>query len=274
MLYIPVLSTRRLRVKLKEIGLGDGISVAMMPAGQSQAGDTAFLRAIIADGGEHPDPELWTIPERALAVGHYLMAIFKDDPDFPVGERGRFSDYLDADTDVPDEGLLQPMPLGTLERDVWGVQHLLGYMAEAIERLQGQVAVPGGDPYLHWRFGCMAAQLVRESEEPPAPDWTQPGRYDDWLADRMRTLLALPESSMAQLMGLFDDAQPELYHLFGVGFDRKGGLVFLPKQKPASASTAPGKEAEADLPPATFPSHTCLSSLSKELAGNTTANAA
>lgn len=254
MLFLPELSTRRLRVKLQECAIGNAIECALMPETAQHACDTAYLQACITDGGGVPDPRMWTVQERALAVGHYLIAVHQRD--FEVGANGRYSDYLDAQTDIPGDSDKSPLELGEIEGDKWCMHHLYGYMAEAIERLQGVVRVPNGDAYLHWRFGCMAAQMVRDAEE--VPDWSNSGVYDDYLAQRMQVLMQMPESAMAKMMQLYEDGRSELYHLFDMCFD-KNGIAFRAR--------ADGKGAEAALPPATFPSRSCISKLARQLAG-------
>lgn len=258
MLHIEPLHTSRLRVSMRELGIGNAITVGMMPEYKQEASTTAFLRAVITDGGDNAEPALWTVQERALATGNYLMAVHREQRDFPVGPNGRFSDYLDAARDVPMGTFGAPLYVGDVADDKWSIQHLLGYMAEAIERLQGQIEVPGGDQRMHWLFGAMAAQLVHDEAREEEPDWAVPGLYDDWLADKMRVMLALPESAAMQLRLLYEEGTQKLYHLFNMRIGKEGGLVFLPRE---------GKGAEAGLPPATFPAHSCISEFARAMGG-------
>lgn len=261
MLYLEPFVTSRLKIKMRELAIGDAMSVALMPADKPQSCITAFLRAVIQEGGEHAAPELWTLQERTLAVCHYLMGVNPDQPNFAVGEFGTFLDYADLQSDIPKGTAQKPVEVGELEGDTWAVQHLTGYMLEAIERLMHAqaVSVPNGCARMHWIFCAMGAQLVREGEE--VPSWETPGLYDDWLAARATRLLSLPESASAQLWVMYRMGCEQLSHFFSYDFATAhesnamvGGPVFLPK--PAAATE---KEAVAVLQPATFLPISCVS---------------
>lgn len=251
MLKIAPLVTKRLRVELQECSIGKAIECALLPETSPHACDTEFLKACTKDGGPIPDPLLWTLQERALAICHYLLAVH--DEDFPVGDKGHCSDYMDLSTDVPTGTIDEPVDVGVIEGDAWRCQHLFGYMLEAIERLQGSIEMPGDSMRLHWMFGCMAAQLVRVGEQPL--DWTSAGEYDDALQERMRVLMALPERPMAQLFFAHRTALDKLHHIFTPCFT-EDGIAFLAQ-----------REAAAVLPPATFPADSCVSEFAKDLAG-------
>lgn len=254
MLHIRQFSTSRLNVQLQECSIGAAMECALMPETAIHASDSAFLRACIKDGGDVPDPAKWTIQERALAIGHYLIELHQKD--FKVGADGVFSDYVDTSTDIPKGSAENPLLLGELEGDIWHMQHLYGYMAESIERLQGLVPVPNGEIRLHWQFGCMAAQLFTEGN--PAPDASNPGLYDDYLMGHMQTLLAMPTSAMAKIFSMYVEGCEKLHHFFEMRIG-KDGINFAPKPREG--------EAEANLPPATFPSYSCINQFARDLAG-------
>lgn len=266
MLYISPFMTSRLNVQMRELPIGDAMSLVLMPAEHAQAAVTAFLRSVITDGGPVPDPLCWTLQERTLAVCQYLMAIHADDPDFKVGD-ARFSDYADLNTDIPKDTASTPIELGELGGDHWSLQHLMGYMLESIERLMlaGAIKVPTGCARLHWQFAAMGAQLVRQGEE--VPDWSNPGQYDDWLAMRTTKLLSYAETDMAHLWVMYRQGQEQLRHFFDYDFTAAhesnamvGGPVFLPQPRQE-------QEAAAVMQPATFPPISCVSALAWGLLG-------
>lgn len=267
MLHFEPFVTSRLQVKMREIAIGDAMAILLMPEDKPQACTTAFLRAVMVDGGPVPDPLLWTLQERTLAVCHYLMAINPEQPNFAVG-KGVLTDYAQFDQDVPQGTMEHPVELGELEGDHWSLQHLQGYMLESIERLQRAqaIAVPGDSARLHWMFASLGAQLVRAGEEVPA--WSKPGQYDDWLAERTKRLLSLPESAMAQLFAMVIQGRESLHHFFDYTFSEAtpananvGGPVFLPFGE---------KEAAAQLHPATFLPIRAVSNLAYSILGKPT----
>jgi hypothetical protein len=217
MRHFPSLRTKRLNVQLQEISIGDSIEVAAMPVHLEQAECTAFLRSVVKSSTIE-EPATWTVQERMLAVAHYLASVLDDGPDFPLGA-GHYSDYLDGMAD----NCLENYHLGQIGDDDWSMSHLTGGMAEAIERLEGELKVPSR---MHWILGCMAAQLVRSGEENPDP---ASGQYDEWLLNRMRIISSYPESDFEQLMIAFYAGREQLHHLFRIDFGIDGGLVALPK---------------------------------------------
>lgn len=266
MIHFDKLTTSRLNVQLRELPIAEAIRVARMPNLAVEAEATVFLRAAIADGGPLPDPELWTVQERNLAVCHYLMCIQPEGQsrDFAVGTLGKFSDYFDGKTDIPAGTAEEPVDLGVVDGTHYGLRHLLGYMAEGIERtapLMLPADADDDDRRLHWVFGCMAAQLVELSptaDVPQDPGPGLPGAYDDWLMAFITGLQQMPESEFTRLLAAYMQGQEKLRHLFDWEISPYGGVQFKP-----------GKEAAADLPPATFPSRTCLSPTAIRLGGNT-----
>lgn len=245
MKHIPILRTRRLTVQIKPISIGDAIKIAGMPEHLKEAENTVFLNAVIETVTNGPtNPLDWTIQERNVVIAHYL-ACSEDDPDFSLGE-GRYSNYADWVFDY------KPVyDIGNIKDDHWTMVNLTGFMAESIERIQGEL---GLSPYLHWLIGCMACQLVRKDEnEPPI----EQGAYDEWLLFRMRVFLEYQESDFEQLLAAFFFGNKELYHLLNMTIDQiRGGIAFLPK-----------KESEGHLPPARFRGHSCISNTAINLAG-------
>lgn len=274
MIHFPRLTTRRLRAQMVELTIGQSITIAGFPKGAEEAANTLMLRSC-AGADCSLDPAHWTLQERALGVGHYLMSINVDEPNFKIGD-GRFSDYLDAEHDIDLATADVPLSVGHIEGDDWAVQHLYGYMLEAIERVQGQVSMPGGHggqgvpmtARQHWVFGCMAAQMVRvrlgDGGEVlqvlgDVPEPHSVGQYDDWLIRQMTIFSHMPDNQFAALYMLYRCGKSALHHLFDWEFSHDDGRpVFL-------ARTTKEKGAEAALPPATFHADACLSPTAREL---------
>lgn len=251
MKHIPILRTRRITVQLKELSIGDSIALASMPAHLEQAECGAFLRYVISEvvHGEK-DPGKWTVPERNLVVAHYLAAMLEDGPDFSLSESSKYSDYLDASADIKPN--IAPLHISEVGDDKWTINHLTGDMAETIERLEGEI--DGINPQTHWRFGAMAAQLVRKGEE--IPEISSHGHYDEWLLARMRVFMAFPSTDFEQLMVDFYIGREKLHHLFNYDFGIDGGILIEPKNGGAG-----------DIPPARFPVRAALSELAESMAG-------
>ncbi|MCM1128953.1 MAG: hypothetical protein NC211_03615 [Alistipes senegalensis] len=252
MIHFSLLRTRRLTVQLRELSIGESIAIASMPPHMEEAEYTAFLRAAVQSVQGIEDPADWTVQERMLAVCHYLAATSDDGPDFSLG-KGRYTDYLDMAADIDPD--ITEVEAGELAGDVWSVRHLTGRMAEAIERLKGEVTDAHSNPLpvrLHWILGGMAAQMVRKGEDVPGKD-TADGAFDEYLVNRMKIMGSFPESDFAQLMRLYMDGREKLHHLFRIEFNGDG-MVALPKGGAAD-----------HLPPARFPVRSCLSGLTIDL---------
>lgn len=275
MIHFPILTTARLSVQLKELDIGQSIAIAGYPDSGQEAANTLMLRSSCAS--TNLDPARWTMQERALAVGQYLMAINTEQPDFPIGQHGRFTHYLQADMDIDPATVATPIYVGDVGGDKWAMHHLYGYMMEAIERIHGLVTLPGRiegqrvpmTPRQHWVFGCMAAQMVRVAlgegkaiseviDVIPEPEAM--GAYDDWLIDRMTILSSMPDNQFTALHILYCCGKTALNHLFNWEFSLEGRPVFL-------ASPQAQEGAAAELPPATFHSGPCLSPAARKLGG-------
>lgn len=248
MIHFPVLRTRRLTVQLRELPIGEAIALTMIPAGQHEVATTRFLSAVVQSVSGVTDPRHWTVQERITAVMWYLAATVEGGPDFPVGERGRFSDYFDGQADCeigPD-----PVELGRLEGDDWSIRHLTGGMVESVERTFGEI--PGVSVQVHWLFGCMAAQLVMAGETPPDPAQGE-AAFDQFLLDRMRVLLGYPQTVFTDLHEIYHSGRDRLHHLVHIG--TQDTIVVMPK----------GGAANSDLLPATFSVRPTVSSLAQAM---------
>lgn len=250
MIHIPELRTRRLCCAMREISIGDSIAIleGVAPHRYEQ-GTTAILRAVCgtdvaAAAGGMGDPAAWTIQERWRAISHYIGALAE--PDFIAaeldGESYRYSEYLVAETDYPTVDM--PIALGEVGGDFWHGQPLTGAMAEAIERLQGDVFWRGNplNPYAHWVVGCMAAMLIRVGETARPDPIARPSDYEDWLRERMLVLLGYPDSDWEKIEILWEVARMATYHLMAWAIEQDGGLVVLGREGAARRA-----------PPARFP---------------------
>ncbi|MDW0357796.1 hypothetical protein Q8G38_00540 [Halomonas venusta] len=252
MINFPMLRTKRLTVRMKELAMIDAIALAAIPDYLNEEATTAFLRASIDSVQGVENPEDWTVQERTMAVCHYMASALDDGPDFSLaGGEARFSDYLLGDQDYPDDLI----DIGDIEGDRWEVRHLTGAMAGSIERLQGELPKVTGDA--HWRIGRMAAQLIPNGKAVPTG-----GDIDAAMIERMRVIAGYPESVFARLMGAFEKSRQALDHLFILEADEHG-LIALPREGSA-----------AEKPPARFPVSACLTDLSKYLGGKSAVSSA
>ena len=248
MTYFSVLRTKRFVLQLKELSIGDSISLAKMPAHLEQANCTALLNAIIKTVSGVENPTAWTAQERMLAVCHYLMCINGDNPNFSVGENAAYFDYFDAEKDFD---LANPVvSVGEIGGDNWKMRHLTGGMLETIERLHGEIN--GVKNRFHWLLGCMSAQLIRGSEELIEPSENN-DVFDVYLLKRMQVFKAFPESDFLVLMAAFLAGQEKLKHFFDI-YIVDSGLAAKPKG------------AEGKLPLARFRVASCLSQVAFGLA--------
>lgn len=252
MIYFPPFRTRRHESALRELTMGESIAIAGISPSRAEEETTAFLRAVVASSAPGlEDPAHWTVQERCAAVAWYLAATLSDGPDFAVGDRARYSDYLDGENDIPlPVGAVQ---IGELGGDEWSVRHLTGAMAESVERTAGEVE--GISLAAHWRIGVMGCQLVLNHEDTPDPKMAGGGAFDEWLVSRIRTLLNFPQASFLELFQMYYNGRESLHHLMRVEVG-SSGLVVMPKK---------GGEA-SDLPPATFLPGPAISSAARSMA--------
>lgn len=247
MIHIPILRTRRITAKLRELTIGDSIALASMPAHMEEAACTDFLRKIIDTVTGIQDPAQWTVQERAFATCHYLASTLPDGPDFSLGQ-GKYSDYLRGETDGC--AAIELAPVGSLGGDEWNVRQLTGAMAESIERMEGEINGLAGR--LHWLMSGMALQMVRPGEV-IQDEVDSDGAMDDYLRNRVAVFAAFPESDFAILMQMYLAGREKLSHLFSMEFSADG-MVCIAK----------GGE-DSGLPPARFPVDACLSRMAREL---------
>lgn len=252
MIHFPVLRTKRLTVRMKELPMLDAIALASIPNHLNEEATTAFLRASIDSIQGIENPEDWTVQERTMAVCHYMASILDDGPDFSLaGGEARFSDYLLGEQDYDDDLI----DIGVIEGDRWEIRHLLGAMAGSIERLQGEL--PNVSGHTHWCIGRMAAQLIPNGTAVPTS-----GDIDAAMLERMRVIASYPESVFARLMDAFEQGREALDHLFILEADEHG-LIALPREGSA-----------AEKPPARFPVGACLTTLAKHLGGKSAVSSA
>lgn len=247
MKHFPLLRTKRLCVQLRELSIAQSIALAAMSPDQDEAARSAFFRFAVENAQGLDNPDDWTVQERTMVVAHYLASINDNNPDFSLGE-GKFSDYLDASCDFPADKI----ELGEYGGDVWQMQQLTGRLAQAIERIHGEVSDAQGNPLkdrLFWILACMAAQLCRKEDVFP-----DDGELDAFLCERMRIFNHFAESDFAALLAMFLDGRERLHHLFKLDFAENGGLLVLAK-------------GGAVLPPARFPVDACISEMARRLVG-------
>lgn len=249
-IYIPALPLQSMTVRLRELRIGDALAIASMPIHLKEASTTVFLRKALDDSpaavAPLPDPLLWTVEERMMAVAHYLSATSDDGPDFALGE-AQFSDYLLADN----KPRVAFADAGEVAGDRWRVYPLTGAMAESIERL-GDTEAFRGDA--RWVAGRLACQMCRDGEAHPALQAMSDAALDAWLSERLQVFAAFPESDFMALLLAYQVARQTLTHLFVVGSDADGLLV-LPK------------EGGAGIAPARFPVRTCFGRWTQSHAG-------
>lgn len=239
MILFTPLRTRRLNIQLQELTIRDTIMLCKMPASQHEAGTGALLEKTVEPNqkplpGEITDLRLMTVQERAFIAAHYLAHVTETGPDFLIGEKGRFSNYLHMDRNAPPES----HPIGEVAGDYWHLYPLLGTHAESIERLMLCGAL-SADRF-GWWVGAMAAQMVRDGHAPFDVESCTDAVLDEHIAMLAETYSSFPESDFMSLLFAFLSAQDSMQHIFKMDF-ADDGLVFMPNGE------VPG------LPPARFP---------------------
>jgi len=233
MIIFTPFRTPRMTVQLMELTIGASIELCARSASRHEANTTALLSHIVSAPertihGQVHDPRLWTVEERGALVAHYLAHTIG--PEFSIGDKATFPDYL-----FHDQKTVAEIPIGPVGDDEWHVSPLLGYQAEAIERLilSGRAGVTGR---MGWIMGAMACQM-RRTPEPQLEDVAD-ADFDDWLERRLAIFKGYPESTFALLLDAFLVARYSQRHLLHAQFNDEG-VVFV--------SEVPG------LPSARFP---------------------
>lgn len=231
------LRTPRLQVDLEELAGADAIYLCQLPSHRVERGTTELLQRIVVTTaeprrGQVIDQRLWSVQERAFVVAHYLAGLLQGD--FKIGENGKYSDYL------IEGGIGDPPPavnIGEVDGEAWFMQPLLGWHAEAIERLVIAEELTSNRP--GWLVGAMAAQLYSVSEGPLECYDQTDAVIDQAMVEKATKILKKKEGVFMTLVGLYYQHLRELDHTFilSIGDD---GFCFLP------ASGVP------DLPPARF----------------------
>ena len=168
-----------------------------------------------------------------MVVAHYLAHVIGGD--FQIGEKGKFSDYLIEDgIGAPPD----PIEVGEVADKAWFVQPLLGWHAEAIERLVASEELDndqGG-----WLVGAMAAQMYHADQGPIGSHENTDVVIDAALRDRAVALTEMPESDFMALVLAYLQHAHLLDHIFRLCITDEG-FAFLP-----------AKEVPEGLPPARF----------------------
>lgn len=249
MIHFSRLLSPRLDVQLRELTIGEAVSLAAIPPAQHERATSALLRAaVLHAGGSHPDPARWTVQERMLVQAHYIACVSESGGNFEVGG-GRFLDFLDSAADHGPEDVEVGQACGS----TWRMKQLTGAEAEAIEVIAAS--------RFDWLLGDMAARLrVQDPEEPPVPDpHKAPHSYEEWLRAQIGVIKAMPESEFAQVFALYRAGLGALHHLFTLEFDAQGHMV-MPRPAPE------GKEGGGQaLAPARFPVAACITEVASIL---------
>lgn len=250
MIVFKPLRTRRLDVQLQELSIGDEIALCHLPELAHEQSLTAFLERAVelasAPTERHvASPRAWSVGERLLALAHYCIHTREDGPDYAVTDVSKLSDYLDIGRDA------HATP-ATFEAcgDRWELRPLIGAAVEVLEGLQDQMELRGRE---FWIVGGMAAQMLRAGESPPDPA-TEFAEYAEWLERRIITMTNMPSSGFDVMFAEYAEAMQKGGQFFRLWFDKEGVIV-LPK------------EAEAAVPPARFPVHSCIGTVALSLTG-------
>lgn len=220
MITIPELRTARFILSVHEMYMIDSIKLTRMPDYLEHKQVSFAIKAMTEQvEGIVTDIGLWTVQERMLAICHYIAGTQEDGhADFSVDEL-KFTDYLRADKPFSK----QFYDHGVYEGDNWKGYPLLGYMAEEIERLYGEIENIDGK--LHWITGCIACQLVPEGQELER----NTENYSQELLKRMTVISQLAESDFLTLYAMLVKTNQELAHLFELEIT-DSGLVAVSRE--------------------------------------------
>lgn len=250
MIFFNPLRTKRLSVDLREMSIDDAETLCMMPDHLDQASTTEMLQRVVLVPekplpGQVTDPRFWTIQERTMVMAHYMAHTTEDgNPNFSVGE-GRLGDYLMNGTDY-----IESVSLGLFDGDEILMRPLLGFQAEAIERL-----VLGGRMRanrLSWWVCAMACQMTKAGEAPK--EYVNDADYSEWLFGTASLFRALGESEFLPLLYAFLEGSSQLDHFFSLHFTDTV-IAARPVQEDSS------------LPSARFPVHAAISTGTLKILG-------
>lgn len=226
MIHFNPLRTSRLSVDLRELTIDAAEELCMIPESLEQAAITGMLRHVVVQEGrplpgQVTDPQLWTVQERAMVMAHYMVHTTESgDPNFPVGDRARFADYLVSGTDYVDL-----IDLGTFEGEQVVMRPLLGYEAEAIERLVNSGRIRKNR--LAWWTCAMACQMGQAGY--PPRERPSDAEFTEWLVGAYQTLRERPESEFLPLLYAFLDGTRALNHFFNIVFT-DNEIAFAPRE--------------------------------------------
>lgn len=214
MLLIPSVELPHATYHLRELTIGEAIALAKLNPQAHEHIISEFLACVLTD----VNGRALTIQERYLLVAQYISATCLGDPDFPIGQDAKYTDYLDMNKPLA----VDYVDLGFEEW--WGLYPLYGWQVEALEDIcKG---------WQEWIFGCMAAQLATANEihEGKLPTIDTPiAAYKDYLKERITIFKAYPERDFIQLYHAFLGGTMQLNSYFNLGFDGDG-LVCLHKE--------------------------------------------
>lgn len=253
MLYFQPVRTARFTFTLQELSIANIRQLLNISPQFIEKARSGFLRYALKEivfhkGYEDCTLDDLTVQERLFIESTYIASA-NDEANFPIGN-GAYLDFLQIEKQFKPDLI----KLGAIkdDSDIWYLQPLLGVVAETIEE---RLNADENTDRIDWIVHTMAAQLVRENEDIPDVK-ADIVSYGDWLEQRAKRILALPESAFIQLLKLYFNGLKQQAHFFDITLDRQG-IVLLPKSQ----------EGEAELLPARFRSSSTISTYTKILLG-------
>lgn len=226
MISFNPLRTKRLSVDLRELTIDAAEALCMMPERLEQAAVTAMLRHVVVQEdrplpGQVTDPQLWTVQERTMVMAHYMAHTTGDgDPNFALGDRAKFSDYLMNGTDFVDV-----VSVGEYDGVNVVMRPLLGYEAEAIERLVHSGRVRNNR--LSWWVCAMACQMSK-ADDPPR-ERVADAEFTEWVLASSERYRQLGESEFLPILYAFLDGTEALNHFFRITYT-DNEIAVLPRE--------------------------------------------